>query len=455
MSEKDKTILIVIIAFVAACGCFFVSCCAAGTILLSRIDRKTNSGIISDNDIDGSVISDNKINTEDQNGLSKAEQLIINETEKIRQLSADEKMAPVYQTEEELRNYLVDQLKDVTDEELKDELNLYYILGFAPKGFDLRQFYVDMYSEQIAGFYDPEENLMYLIEDDSSYNNAVTLAHEYTHYLQYNNSDFKDILVYDDDYCEENGEKCIIIDAIIEGDATLTESLIDVDSIIGSYKNNSNNSSTENDVFDNAPKFFQDSMLFPYIYGYDFVMYQYLKGGFDHVNKLYTNLPESVEQIMHPEKYLHDKPVDVTMEPFRSLISKEFDIIQDDVLNESDILMILSSGYKNEWQLNERQAAAGAAGWGGGSFIFGENNNEFIFFSKTVWDNVKEAEEAETVFALYSDKRFGNSVGLNEWKDDSFNVHLIRQDDVLFWMIFPDNFEADTFLDLIKNGSVM
>lgn len=455
MSEKDKTILIVIIAFVVMCGCVVVSCCAASLFIATRVERNSDSVMIKDDAEKISFITDDEISEKSSDGLSEAEHLIVRETERIRGLTAEKKLAPVYQTEDELRSYLIDQLKEATDEELRDELNLYYILGFAPKDFDLRQFYIDMYTEQIAGFYDPEKNSMYLIENDSPYNNAVTLAHEYTHFLQYNNPEFKDILMYDDDYCEENGEECIILDSIVEGDATLTENLIDVDSLLGIYKDDSNVSNTESAVFDNAPKFFQDSMVFPYLYGYDFVLYQYMKGGFEKVNDLFLNLPESVEQIMHPEKYLVDKPVNVTLEPFRSIFSDQFEIIQDDVLNESDILMILASGYENDWQLNERQAAAGASGWGGGSFLFGENDDQFAFFSKTVWDSVKEAEEAETVFALYSDKRFGSPVNENEWKDDAFNVYLIRQDDILYWMIFPTSYNSDTLLDMIRNGMVM
>ena len=80
-----------------------------------------------------------------------------------------------------------------------------------------------MYTEQIAGFYDPKTNQMYLIENESSYDNALTLAHEYTHFLQYNNPNFSQTLKHDDDYCIYNPENCLVIDAIIERDATLTE----------------------------------------------------------------------------------------------------------------------------------------------------------------------------------------------------------------------------------------
>ena len=466
MSEKEKTILFVVLAFVFMCGCIVTSCCAVSMFILSRADRNTIIDILNNStnsDISYSAgnqsESDNyadqtNLDVKDENGLSEAEKMIISATEKTRNLHAEEKLAPVYQSEDELRDFMIAQMEDATDEDFEEELGLYNILGFAPKDFDLRQFYIDMYTEQIAGFYDPDENKMFLIEGDTPYNNAKTLAHEYTHYLQYNNPDFQSVLNYDDDYCEENGETCIILDALIEGDATLTESLIDVDKIIGKYKTISDESpSSESRIFDNAPKYFQDMLLFPYVYGYDFVSYQYLKGGFNKVNELFTNLPQSVEQIMHPEKYLKDLPVDVTLEPFRSIIDENFDIIQENVLNESDINMILSCGYEKDWQLSDRQAAAAADGWGGGGFIFAEKDDAPLFFAKIVWDTEKDAEEAETAFSLYSDNRFGDQIESNVWKYDDSSVYLVRTGDILYWMILPGTIDSGHILNLIRNGS--
>ena len=453
MSEKDKTILIVALAFVAVFGCFIISCCAATMLVVSHTGRDTLINVLNESLNDNTVTYTKNIDGE----LTEAEQLIIEATEKVRGLSVETKLAPVYETEDELRAYMIEQLEDVTDEEFEDELGLYKILGFAPDGFDLRQFYVDMYTEQIAGFYDPEENKMFLIEDDSDYNNAVTLAHEYTHYLQYNTPMFAKTLVHDDDFCKENGEYCVILDAIVEGDATLTESLTDVDSIIGKFKIFTDDYfSSESSVFDNAPKFFQESLLFPYSAGYDFVSYHYLRGGFDKVNDLYLNFPQSVEQIMHPEKYLKDEPINVTLEPFRSMIEEKFEIVMEDVMNESDIKMLLSCGYDESWQMSDRQAAAGADGWGGGQFIFAKNDDKPLFFSKIVWDSADEAKEAETAFIQYFDKRFGKQIQTNVWNgEDDASVYLIRQDDVLYWMILPDNFESAPVLDLLEHGRAL
>lgn len=384
--------------------------------------------------------------------LSPDEQKIIETTEKVRGLSAGNRLAPIYQTEEELRSYLIEQINNTSDEDLRIESALYIILGFIPEDFDLRQFYVDLYSEQIAGFYDSKTNEMHLIGDGSSYDNALTLAHEYTHFLQYNTQAFEPVLHHDEDFCTENVETCLIIDALVEGDASLTETLINPNSLLGERQNGRK---TTREVFYAAPKYFQDTLLFPYKYGFDFVSYHYLKGGFSAVNDLYMNLPQSIEQIMHPEKYQKDLPIDVSLEPYRTFIEKDFDIKRENVLNESDIRLILGSSCNENWRLSERQAEAGSAGWGGGSYLYAEKDGKPLFFSKTLWDSDQDADEAETTFEMYSNKRFGEQTGDKVWAgENGSSVYMIRQDNTLYWMILPDNSDRQAIINMILRNDM-
>ena len=431
MEKRVKKFLAVTISFLGICFTYCI--CLAN-----------NPGI----DKEDPVNSTDLIKMGIAGELSPDEKIIIETTEKVRGLSAEPRMAPIYKTEEELRNYLIAQVNNTSDEELRIDSALFIILGFIPEDFNLRQFYVDLYSEQIAGFYDSKTNEMHLVVNESSYDNALTLAHEYTHFLQYNTQAFKPVLHHDEDFCTDNVETCLILNALIEGDASLTETLINPDSLLGERQNGRK---TTRDVFYAAPKYFQDSLLFPYKYGLDFVSYHYLKGGFSAVNDLYMNLPQSIEQIMHPEKYQKDLPADVSLEPFRTFIEKDFDIKRSNVLNESDIRLILGSGYKEEWQLSERQAEIAAAGWGGGSYIYAEKDGKQLFFSKVLWDSVQDAEEAETIFELYSNKRFGEQTADKVWAgENGEKIYLFRQDDILYWMILPENFDRSAVVDIIQ-----
>ncbi len=514
---SNKTIVIIIAAIAAICCCWLVSCCAGTLFVLSRQSVEETVQDYYNNGSDQPILENAEpaatatpvVETEtvketveetveeavptetateeaveaeaapteeapvemkveitaepvgETRPLSEVEEFIIDMTEMTRELSTDQKFAPVYLTTDELREQLMNDINAETDEEYAKENGLLRILGFVPENFDLKQFYVDLYAEQIAGFYDTEKNQMYLMSDLSDYENATTLAHEYTHYLQYNTPKFAEGLNLDSAPDDEYGERSIIISALVEGDATLVEALLDTDDLLEDYDEDydydDDDYETSSDVFDSAPKYFQDDLLFPYYYGFDFVWYMYAQGGWDAVNKLYENVPESVEQIMHPEKYLKDHPVDINPEPFRSAIVKdEKDIIAETVLNEADILQLFTSGYKDDWRISDRQAAVAAEGWGGGYYLYTSNADGELLFAKTVWDSEYDAEEAETAFKLYSDARFETAVSKSEWKDaDGSSVYLIRQDDILYWMILPEGFNSADILDLINNGVAM
>ena len=57
--------------------------------------------------------------------------------------------------------------KDYTPEEAVQDARSLYLLGLLPKDFDLLTFYKQLYSEQIAGYYDNEEQAMYVVSDSA------------------------------------------------------------------------------------------------------------------------------------------------------------------------------------------------------------------------------------------------------------------------------------------------
>lgn len=494
--NNNKTIAIVVIAALVLIACCLLSCCAGSLFLLSKVDSEELIEIINSNpaltqpsapqekekkpvitapteeavpeteaeevsapveEETAAVGSEEKADAEkpaaDPSELTEAQLKIIEEAETVRGLSSPMKFAPVYKTKDEIREYYSNEFYGMLeDEEFQNELGLMHILGFVPEDFDVKQFYIDLYTEQIAGFYDPETNDMYLVTGLSEQENNDTLAHEYTHFLQYNDPKIGEIMKSADELCKEDGEVCLIINALSEGDATLTETLM---SDRHHEHETTEEAETDSDIFDNAPKYYQEDLVWSYVYGLDFVWYQYLKGGFDRINEIYENLPTSVEQILHPEKYGKDEPVDINIDVFHNVIEKAGKIIAETTLNEYDIYEIFASGYEEKWRLEDRKARTASEGWGGGSYIYGEIDGSPLLFSKTAWDSTADAKEAEAAFRTYNGLRFERD-GNDSWKDsDGSSVYLIRQNDVVYWMILPENFEADKILDLINLGSAL
>ncbi len=464
MDQNDKkiTLIIIIVAAVMLIACCLISVFAAGLFYLTRSDSSTTTEITQwespvELNESGTNPETEEPAVEDQlvEGalLTPRQQKIVAAAEKIRGLSAKSAFSPVYKGKDELRQYLIDQLyEDTSAQDFLDDHDLLVTLGFIPEGFDLEQFYLDFYSEQIAGFYDTESKEMYLIEENSGSQNNQTLAHEYVHFLQFDHFDFAGDLGYSDEACEFNDEQCLALQSVIEGDATLTQALISGELNLREEPVDGETQAS----FDSAPKYFQESILFPYTYGFDFVYGRYLEGGFDAVNELYVIPPVSTEQIMHPERYPDDQPVPILIEPFQNLISESCDAVYDNTLNEADLLWLLNSAHDPAWRIADKKAQAAAEGWGGGHFQFSRCDEKPFFFSKTIWDSEQDADEFQAALTDYNNLRWEKKVSDTFWTGKSNErIEIIRQNDIVYFIVSPDSFDTATLLDLVQGGQAM
>ncbi len=129
---------------------------------------------------------------------------------------------------------------------------------------------------------------------------------------------------------------------------------------------------------------------FPYIFGEDFVLFLYSKGGWDLVNKAYTNPPRSTEQIMNPEKYLeNEEPVKVELQ-----VNESTDPLYTDVMGEYYILLVLAT------KIDFKEAYKAAQGWGGDMLaLFHDNNtNTWTLYWNITWDTTNDAQEFYKTF---------------------------------------------------------
>ncbi|HEX9091638.1 MAG TPA: hypothetical protein VF831_09125, partial [Anaerolineales bacterium] len=164
------------------------------------------------------------------------------------------------------QNEVNDFQTDYSDEEAADDIYELSIIGLVEPDFDIRTFMVDLYSEQIAGFYDPEVSEMFVVQGQGFEGpERGTYAHEYTHALQDQNYDLRHGLNINDDACEVDTERCGAIQALIEGDATLSEIFwlqnYATRQDILQYLNFANN--LKQPVYDSAPAYLKEDFLFP------------------------------------------------------------------------------------------------------------------------------------------------------------------------------------------------
>ncbi len=378
----------------------------------------------------------------------------------LRGLEQKESVPRFLLTADELRERVeTDFFKDYLPEEAADDVQILAAFGLLPPDFDLYGFYRDLYSEQVAGYYDPETKEMYVVKGAGFHGTErMTYAHEFNHALQDQTYDLREGLRFNDEDCEENAEYCAAVSALLEGDAVITEEtwLVrygtqqdreQIQDFYGSY---------QSPVFNSAPQYMQEDFLFPYTQGYEFVSTIYDEGGFTGIDRVFGNPPVSTEQILHPEKYPGDVPEPVTLPDVQSKLGSDWRKLDENVLGEWYTFLVVSAGYEPETRLESSEAHAAAEGWEGDRYLVLQNEatGEMLVLHKALWEDENEASEYSQAFQSYADKRWGEmrTTVANgfEWQGADSTSILVQRDRETIWLMAPDQQAADTIFDLLN-----
>src|SRR5205085_224356 len=112
--------------------------------------------------------------------------------------------------------------------------------------------------------------------------------------------------------------------ALIEGDATLAMALYVASNpfrALAFLKSLGANGIATAEL-DKAPRALRETLLFPYQEGLNWTRVVYKEGGWKSVSDAFATLPQSTEQILHPDKYFaHEAPVKVTLPDVTSLLN--------------------------------------------------------------------------------------------------------------------------------------
>jgi hypothetical protein len=332
-------------------------------------------------------------------------------------------------------------LQNYTQQDAQAETELYSLLGLVDPDFDMWDFYLRLYTEQVAGFYDDKDKVMYVVEGEG-FNGPerLTYAHEYTHALQDQHFGLRDQLGYTEAGCQEDSERCAGIQALVEGDATLLEdqwlrtyaTQDEIDQIMAFY------SAYQTPVFDAAPGFLQYTFTFPYTDGLNFVQGLYRKGSWAAVDDAYASPPLSTEEILHPERYGIDPPTRLA-EPrgVASSLGSGWKKVDSGTLGELFI---------REWLkafLSEDTAAKAADGWAGDFYELFRNeaSGQTAMAFVAAWDTIRDAQDGSLAFRDYGDARFGDhhstSTGY-DWQTSAVSMTVDRQSSQTLLILAPN-----------------
>jgi hypothetical protein len=253
--------------------------------------------------------------------LVAATQDVLKETSEIRQLSILRPVRSSAQSRAEIERMI---MKNLDEESTPAQMHAAEVtlkkLGLAPADFQYRALMVRLLTEQVAGYYDPKTGEFHLADWIDLDGQKPIMAHELTHALQDQHFNLRRF----EHWPKGDSDAELAAHALIEGDATLAMALYVANNPLRAlaFLKSLGTAGMPSAELEKAPRALRETLLFPYEEGINWTRSLYKQGGWDRVSKAFTDLPQSTEQILHPEKYFaHEAPVKVTLPDITKLLN--------------------------------------------------------------------------------------------------------------------------------------
>ena len=207
---------------------------------------------------------------------------------------------------EQLVRYLRLKLdEDLPEDEARARRDTYALLGLVEPDLGLRDLLLSLYTEQVAGFYDPDSTALFVLDDQPEAAIEALLLHELVHAVQDQNVRLDELVDPD-----RGNDAVTAAQAAIEGHATLVMFEYLTEEAVGSPIDLSQIPDFESQVrpaltgvsqqfpaLADAPRIIRESLLFPYIEGAVFVQRLWADG--ERHNPLGPLMPNSTEQVVY------------------------------------------------------------------------------------------------------------------------------------------------------------
>src|SRR5262245_12737472 len=315
------------------------------------------------------------------------------QVEALRGLEPTKAVDPVTIDEAQLEtNFEAELAKEYPPDRLRFETQLLTTMGLLPEGSNLHDVLLDFKAGQVAGYYDPDEDKLFVVSRQGGVGGAelVTYAHEYTHQLQDQNFDLESL----DFDAQDQRDRSFGRLALLEGDATSIQSTWMFANLTPEQLGDVLKAGLDPEAvaaLQRAPAYIRETTLFTYQEGLAFVSQLLAGGSYDQVDAVYASPPASTEQILHPEKYVaHEAPDDVQIpDGIAGAVGSGWKVEGEDTLGEEVLGIWLRVGGVSKDESNDA-----AAGWGGDRLVLlsGPDGAASVGIV-TTWDSAADAAE--------------------------------------------------------------
>jgi hypothetical protein len=306
-------------------------------------------------------------------------------------------------TREQVHDYLSAKLaEELPPAELAAVQRAYRAFALVPDTIDLRRLMLDLYSEQVAGYYDPDSAALFVVRGADPMAVRLILAHELVHALQDQYTPLNAILKL-----RHQNDRQMAGQAVAEGQATLASIQVmapgaDVQEALGDWSRLRRAIRAQQSampVFAAAPLIIQEDLLFPYLAGAAFVRDFDARRSRADEQPYGDRMPVSTAQVLHPALYgARDLPERIAF----SRASPADTVVYEDDFGEFDTRVALQA-----WGLDEAAATAAAAGWDGDRYeVLGSRAGTVVLWA-TAWTTASDADQFERALVAGWGRRTG------------------------------------------------
>lgn len=308
---------------------------------------------------------------------------------------------------EQARGYLLAKFREqFPGERARDLTRSYQLLGLLPDTLDLGRLLLDVLTEQVAGYYEPDSQAFFGVANADPVAFRVTVAHELVHALQHDHVALDSILDQRDD-----ADRLAAAQAVLEGQATLA--MIRMQPTVGDralepafweqFREGIAANQSQMAAFARAPRVLRESLLFPYVEGSEYMRW-WVTAHPAGEQPYGARMPRSTEQILAPERAARgDVPLRVTIAPVAGATA-----VYGDVLGAAELRILLATA-----EGREGLADAAVLGWGGDRYALYRDDRGDALVWVGVFDNAPARARAERALAHWPPARAGYRTALD------------------------------------------
>ena len=287
----------------------------------------------------------------------------------------------------QVREYVIHKFdEDLPPADLAGLESALRLFGLIPDSLALRPTMIDLLTEQIAGYYDPDSNALYIPADIEPFQLRVVVSHELVHALQDQYVRLDSIITQ-----RHVNDRRSAAQAILEGQATVAQIPVlmpeqkpDTLPLGWFWRQRSVMAAQQAQMkeFARAPLWLREGLIFPYLGGADFNVW-FRRKYFG--RSVLDSMPRSTEQILHPERYAErDEPTDLAFDDGQVGAGA---VQWEDGLGEFETRLLFQQHLGSE-----AEAIMLASGWDGDRYrVLGPNGGGEALVWYSVWDDAAAA----------------------------------------------------------------